>query len=313
MWPTVPANHPAEPALDVLASVLGGISKGNRLFRALIYDRQIATEVEASHPTFSLAGQFEVDLVAKSGQTLDELVRLADLEIERLKMEGPTADEVRKVQIERERSQIMELESVTSKATVLNHYQATVGDPLAYRSILSKIFAVTPEDVRRVARQYLGERRIRLDVTPGARVPRPSDVNLDHARARPQSSARSSACGRSFQVSTRASLGESRSLGHARGRPAAFVYPACIKRRRLTNGLELRIVERHEPPVVTVKLVVKSGETSTPRGKEGLGSIAISLLDEGTKSRSALQLEGEQLEIGASLALTDGWNRAPSA
>ena len=51
VWPTVPANHPDEAALDVLASILGGSSKWNRLFRALSYDRQIATQVErvASH------------------------------------------------------------------------------------------------------------------------------------------------------------------------------------------------------------------------------------------------------------------------
>ena len=51
IWPTVPANHPDEPALDVLAAVLGGLPKENRLFRALMYDRQLAAGVEcvASH------------------------------------------------------------------------------------------------------------------------------------------------------------------------------------------------------------------------------------------------------------------------
>ena len=50
---------------------------------------------------------------------------------------------------------------------------------------------------------------------------------------------------------------------------------------------------------MTLDLVVKSGETSTPKGKEGLASIAASLLDEGTKSRTALQIAGELAEIGA--------------
>lgn len=39
VWKTVPAHHPDEPAIDVLASILGGESRGSRLFRALIDDR----------------------------------------------------------------------------------------------------------------------------------------------------------------------------------------------------------------------------------------------------------------------------------
>ena len=78
--------------------------------------------------------------------------------------------------------------------------------------------------------------------------------------------------------------------------------PPRFERRSLSNGLELLIVERHELPIVTLDLIVKSGETSTPKGKEGLGSIAASLLDEGTKTRNALEVAGELAEIGAALA-----------
>ena len=120
IWPTVPANHPDEPALDVLAAVLGGLPKENRLFRALVYDRQLAAAVDASHPTQSLAGTFEVELYARPGEKLDEIVKIADAEIERLKNEGATPLEVKKAQNERESALIMGLQSVTRKATVLN-------------------------------------------------------------------------------------------------------------------------------------------------------------------------------------------------
>jgi zinc protease len=73
----------------------------------------------------------------------------------------------------------------------------------------------------------------------------------------------------------------------------------------LSNGLEVRIVERHGLPLVSIQLVVKSGETAAPPGKEGLASIAVDMLQGGTKSRTALELEGELLGIGATL-FTDG-------
>jgi zinc protease len=84
--------------------------------------------------------------------------------------------------------------------------------------------------------------------------------------------------------------------------PTPRYAPPRFERRKLSSGLEVLIVERHDLPIVTVDLIVKSGETSTPRSKEGLGSIAASLLDEGTTTRDALQIAGEVAEIGASLA-----------
>ena len=151
VWKTVPAHHPDEPAIDVLASILGGEARGSRLFRALIDDRQLALDASASHPTLMLAGQFELYLVASDGQKLEELVRVADGEIERLKQEGPTDEEVRRAKLQRRNWQMQRLEPVTRQAEILNYDTATTGNPLAYRSELLKLFAVTPADVVRVA------------------------------------------------------------------------------------------------------------------------------------------------------------------
>jgi zinc protease len=299
VWPTVPAGHPDEPALDVLAAVLGGLDKENRLFRALMYDRRLAASVGASHPTHRLSGEVEVELFAHPGVDLGELVKLADAEIERLKRDGPTELEVRKAQNQRESELIMGLQSVTRKAEVLNLYQATYGDPLAYRTELGRVFAVTPEDVRRVARQYLGPNRVELDIVPGA--PAPATAAADRPPARdvaapaPATPPATAEVKDSFDRSVMPPLG-----------PTPRYQPPRFERRRLSNGLELRVVERHELPIVTVDLVVKSGETLTPTGKEGLASLAANLLEEGTASRTTMQLAGELAEIGSTLDAAGG-------
>ena len=290
IWPTVPTGHPDEPALDVLAAVLGGLPKENRLFRALMYDRQLAAGVDASHPTQHLSGTFEVELNARPGEKLDELVKIADAEIERLKKDGPTPLEVRKAQNERESALIMGLQSVTRKAAVLNQSMESFGDPLGYRTELEKVFGVTPEDVTRVARQYLGAKRIKLDVLPGAPAARPAEASVDRSKQEPLRSPALAEIKDSFDRSVMPKLG-----------PMPYYVPPRFDRRALSNGLKLLIVERHELPIVTLGLIVKSGETSTPKGKEGLGLIAASLIDEGTKTRDSLQIAGEQAEIGAAM------------
>jgi len=296
IWPSVPVNHPDEAALDVLADILGGLRKENRLFRALQFDRQLAAQVEASHPTHLVAGTFEVDLYARPhpdarpADQLAEIVKLADAEIDRLKQDGPSSLEVKKSQNARESELIMRFQSITHKASTLNQYAATLGDPLAYRTELDKVFAVTPADVKRVAGKYLGPGRIELDIVPGPPATRPPEAAVDPNTQAPLANPPAVMFKDDFDRSVMPPLG-----------PVPHYAPPRFERRRLTNGLELRIVERHDLPIVTLDLVVKSGETLTPRGKEGLASIAASLLDEGTRSRNALQLAGELAEIGSAL------------
>jgi len=294
-WPTVPANHPDEPALDVLAAILGGLDKQNRLFRTMMYDRQLAANVNASHPTNMLSGEFEVVVVGRPGEDLDPLAKIVLGEIERLKREKPTPAEVVMSRNERESSLIVGLQSVLRKAQVFSQYEAFVGDPLGYRAELDRVFAVTPADVRRVAQKYLTDKFVELHVVPGPPSKRPPEADVDRSKQAPVEDAATAPPRDSFDRTATPKLG-----------PAPRFEPPKFVRRTLGDGLPLLIVERHELPIVSIDLVIKSGETSTPKGKEGLASLAVSLLDEGTKSRSALQIAGELAEIGASLDVSGG-------
>jgi len=295
VWPTVPTADPDEPALDVLAAVLGGLDKENRLFRALMYDKQLAARVSAMHPTSKLSGLFEVSLYVRPGQDVEEVVTLADKEIERLKAEGPTAAEVRKAKNERESGLIMGLESVTTKASFLNQNLATYGDALGYKKELERVFAVTPEDVKRVANKYLTANRIRLDVNPGPQAQRAPEVvvNLEHQKAAQEAAV--AEVKDAFDRSMMPKLGKMPEL-----------VPPTVKRHKLSNGLQILLAERHSLPIVSFNLVINGGETLTPKGKDGLASLTASLLEEGTKTRSSLQLAGELAEIGASLGAGSG-------
>ena len=261
IWPTVPGNHPDEPALDVLAAVLGGLPKENRLFRTLMYDRQLAAQVAASHPTHLLSGTFEVELYAQPGQKLDELVQIAHAEIERLKKEGPTAAEVRKAQNERESELVMGMQSVTRKASSLNEYMDRLGDPLAL-----------PDRDREGLRRHAGGREAGGQRATSGRISssstscpvrRPSRAPSQPSTARsrrPLVSPPVVGIRDDFDRSIMPDLG-----------PTPRYAPPSFERRKLSNGLELRIVERHDLPIVTFDLVVKSGETLDAQGQGGAG------------------------------------------
>ena len=295
VWPTVQAGHPDEKALDVLAAVLGQLDKENRLFRALMYDKQLAARVTAAHPTKQLSGEFTVALFARPGGKLDDIVTAAEAQIEKLKADGPTEDEVRKAQNDQESGLIMSLQSAQRKSDFLNGNNVNFGDPLAYKKEMTDLFAVTPADVKRVANKYLTANRVRIDVLPGAPTPRAPEVTVDAKSQTPIESPKLAEVKDAFDRSVMPKVG-----------PAPKFAPPPVVRRKLSNGLEVLVAERHELPILSLSLVVKGGETLAPAAKNGLASLTASLLTEGTKTRDSLKLAGELAELGASLNASGG-------
>ena len=295
VWPTVANGDPDEPALDTLAAILGQLDNQNRLFLALQYDKPLAAGASAFHNAQAISGTFNVSITPQRGQTIDALLAIADAEIERMKADGPTDDEVQKAKNRIESSSVLGLQSVARKSDFLNSYNVTYGDPLAYKKELRDAYAVTAADVKKVANKYLVANRIRMDVTPGKPTPRPEEKPVDLSGQAPLNNPPVAKVEDSFDRSKMPTPGANPDFS-----------PAPAVRRKLSNGLEVLIAERHDLPIVGMNLVVKGGATTVAAGKEGLASLAASLMTEGTTSRDAIQLAKDLAELGASVDASGG-------
>src|SRR5262249_44263122 len=71
------------------------------------------------------------------------------------------------------------------------------------------------------------------------------------------------------------------------------------KREVLPNGLTLLLMERHDLPLVSFQLIVKTGAVADPAGKEGLAAITAELLRKGTKARTGDKISEELDFVGA--------------
>ncbi|MFD2273513.1 M16 family metallopeptidase [Undibacterium arcticum] len=92
-WLTTPAYQPGDAALGVAAQILGG-GKSSRLYKSLVYDKQIAQEVAATQNSEALSSLFVVDVTARPGHSAQELEAAIDAEMDRLRKDGPTEPEV---------------------------------------------------------------------------------------------------------------------------------------------------------------------------------------------------------------------------
>ena len=83
--------------------------------------------------------------------------------------------------------------------------------------------------------------------------------------------------------------------------PPALKLPP-VQKQKLSNGLEVWIVEQHEVPMVQINLIVRAGSAADPAGKYGVASMTANMLDEGAGGKSALELADAVEFLGAQLS-----------
>ncbi len=168
-WHTVKAFSPDDATLDVLANVLAG-GRSSRLYRRLVYELQIATDVVAFQDGSRIDGKFEVYATARPGHDLGELQRVIDEELGKLADQGPTPREVERAQNTVEAQFLSRMERVGGfggKADQLNYYNYFVGTPDYFQKDLERYRRVTPAAVQRAVRAYLSPpHRVVLSVVP---------------------------------------------------------------------------------------------------------------------------------------------------
>jgi zinc protease len=168
-WPTIGIENDDRFALGALAEILAG-SRTARITKALVYDEQSATSATASQDTSEDVGEFVVTITPRPGHTLTSLEAAADAIIERLKTDGPTAEEIQKAVAGEELAFIRSLESNLGKSFRLADGAGYQGDPGIFKSDYQKALAVTAADVKRVANKYLTRGRVVLSVVPQGKL-----------------------------------------------------------------------------------------------------------------------------------------------
>src|SRR2546428_2260155 len=93
VWKGVRQYSDEEPSGDVLADVLGA-GRTSRLYRALVFERQLASGVSAGNASCGLGGWFQITVTAARGHTIEEMRPVVDQIIADLQQEGPTRAEV---------------------------------------------------------------------------------------------------------------------------------------------------------------------------------------------------------------------------
>jgi len=123
----------------------------------MIYDEQIASEVNSYVEGREHPGILMIYSIANTGQKPDTLESIIWQELEKIKTSGVTERELQKVKNKTEASYVSRLQKNSGKADLLAHYYTFFGNAELINTEIERFLKVTPEEIQRVAKKYLTE------------------------------------------------------------------------------------------------------------------------------------------------------------
>ena len=142
-------------ALELLSTILAG-GRASRLYRDLVYQRQLALEAGGDYSYFSIdPNLFWFWATPMPGQTPEKLEAELIAHMERLKTEPVTDEELARAKNQMEAAFVYQEDSIHQRASMLARFELIGGFALK-ESFVAKIRAVTAADLTRVARTWFG-------------------------------------------------------------------------------------------------------------------------------------------------------------
>lgn len=258
--------------LRIAAGVLSS-GKNSRLYKRLVYDDQIATQVAAYLDEREIGSQFVIVATARPGEDLRKVEKAVDEELARFLNDGPTARELDRVRTQSYGSFVRGVERIGGfggKSDILASNQTYLNDPHGYKQRLLHLEEATPHVLRETAREWLGNGVYALEVLPFIETKQVSNEAAE--RVLPEL-----------------------------GSPHDLRLPA-VHETTLSNGLKLLVAERHEIPAVNFWLDVDAGFAADQFASPGTARLTSSLLTGGTKRRTALEISDEVQMLGAQIS-----------
>ncbi len=311
-YPTVPTFHKDEAALDILSALLDN-GKNSVLYKNFI-ETETSLQATASNGTYEISGEFNFILVTypnKLGGLSEKDLRetlakaLADFE-----KNGFTDEDLKRVKQEYMSGYYGIIETIGGKASVLTQYEMLTGGTMTLDKDFERYANVTKEDVMRVFRTYIKDKNYTcvhiipdpvLETDPNAKVKPYESVN-PYASETPDRSAynnlvyKPSIDPEGFDRSKRPTI------GLAKPTPTPEYFKA-----KFDNGVQIIGAKSNETPKVYMSIDIKGGHLfETGKVKNGSASFLATIMNEGTTTKTSVQVENRLKELGSTISFSAG-------
>lgn len=302
-FPAPESGHKDEPALDVLAEILGQ-GKSSIFYKNFVKEQK-ALQASVYNSASELAGEFAVSIVAFPNTPLAQMEEMMRQSLAEFEKRGVTDEDLERFKAQAESGLINRMSSVSGKVSQLAYYETFRGNPNYIKDEIKRIQSVTKEDVQRVYNQYIKNKpAVYLSVVPKGKndLLAKADnytINKDAYKAGPDEY--------SGLKYTKAVDTFDRSKRPGAGKNPVVAVPNYYT-GKFSNGLKLIGTESKELPTVTMQLKLDGGhrlEANNP-GKAGVASLTADMLSEDTQNYTSEQFSNELDKLGSSIRISSG-------
>jgi zinc protease len=179
-----PAQDWKPYAMDILAGVLDG-NESARLNKRLVREQLVASAVGAGYDSFSRGpGLFMLEATPSEGKTVVDVEIALRKEIEQVTREGVSEEELRRVKAQVMAGEVYKRDSLFYQAMQIGQLESLGLGHRAFPLMLEKLQAVTAEQVRQVAEEFLRDDYLTvavLDPQPLSDKPKRPPQGINHA------------------------------------------------------------------------------------------------------------------------------------
>ncbi len=298
-FPTVYGMHEDEPALDVLANILGG-DPTSLLYKNLVKSG-IAVQAGASHPCRELACGMDFYALPnpQQGLSLTTIEQVINDTLVEFVERGVNTNDLLKTKVAIETGTIYGLQSVAGKVSNLAHYQTMLGDANYTEQQVARYNNVTKADVMRVFKQYIqGKGAAVLSIVPHGQeelITKANNFTLPDV-SKPLELTQ-------LETPTMKNTTDfDRSIMPKSGANPQITVPS-LWRESFANGIELIATKNSETPTISLLLSLDGGVLLDSADKAGLANLTASLMNEGTTVHSKEALSNELAKLGSDVSI----------
>jgi zinc protease len=257
--------------LDLATDVLS-MGKTSRLYKKLIYEDQTASSAYAYIDPMEISGNVYMEATVKPGESAEKVEETMNAVLQEFLDKGPTQEELDRVRSRYFSGFLKGIERIGGfggKSDILATYEVYGGSPDYYKQILKYVAEATVEDMQKVCRDWLSSGKYVLVCKPFPTL-KADETGVDRSKLP--------------ELST----------------PVPSSFPD-LQKATLKNGLNLLLAQRKGIPTIVGGLVFNAGFASDALAKPGLASLAMDMLDEGTKTLNTLEISEKLQLLGASI------------
>lgn len=270
-WNSPPLGSEEDVHLNLIASILSS-GKNSRLYKRLIYEERLASQVTAAEYSQELSSNFDISVNVTPGGDIDLVESILLEELEKFLKSGPTEKEMQRVKSVYFSNFIKGLERIGGfggKSDVLASNEVYHGDAEYYKIKLEYVQNATIEDIKKTADKWLTRGKHTLICKPFPTY-QTSETSVDRSKL-PEL------------------LEQKKSK-----------FPK-LERAQLSNGLKVVLAKREGVSTVVMRMMFDAGYKSDYLSSAGTAKLAMNLLDEGTKERTSLEINEQLQFLGATL------------